>query len=112
MTRPPQAWLDNFQLKHLGRDTVGDYIAKRFSLCIYCVDCPRVIEWTPAELTNRFYQRPGLRIAELVPRLICTCKSTRIAVGPHYNRLTPSERPAPSPPPRVCEPLADVHVGG
>jgi hypothetical protein len=112
LTRPPRKWLDNFQLKHLGNDTVGSYIEKRFSLCIYCVDCPRVIEWTPAELTNRFYQRPGLRLAELVPRLVCTCKSARIAVGPHYNPLTPAERQALAPPPRVCEPLANGHIGG
>jgi len=92
LQRPPQKWLDGFQLKHLGADTVGDYIEKRFSLLIYCVDCPRVIEWPPAELTARFGERPGLRVADVASRLTCSCNSKRIAVGPRYNRLTSQER--------------------
>lgn len=92
LKRAPQKWLDNFRLKHLGHDTIGAYIQKRFSLLIYCVDCPRVIEWAPAELANRFGQRPDLRIADLATRLTCSCGSHSIAVGPRYNKLTPQER--------------------
>jgi len=29
---------------------VGSYIGRCFSLCMFCVECPRVIEWTPPEL--------------------------------------------------------------
>jgi hypothetical protein len=94
LKRPPQRWLDSFRIQDVGNDTVGSYIERRFSLCIFCVECPRVTEWAPAELANRYGERPGLRIADIATRLTCSCGSQRIAVGPRYNKLTEAERQA------------------
>jgi hypothetical protein len=45
------------------------------------------VEWTPPDLPARFPERLDLRIADLVPRLVCTgedgCGSHEIAVFPH-----------------------------
>lgn len=97
LKRPAQKWLDGFRLEHVGRDTVGSYIERRFSLCIFCVECPRVSEWMPAELAARFGERPGVTIADIVSRLTCACGSHKIAVGPRYNKFTGAERRATTP---------------
>ncbi len=87
LTRPPEKLLRRFEVRQIGDDTVGTYLSRGFSLGICCLDCPRVIEWTPPELARLFGTRPGLRIADLVPRLSCTgedgCGSHSVAVFPH-----------------------------
>lgn len=87
LRRPPAKAVQAFHVGQVGADTVGDYLAKGWSLAICCKACPRLIEWTSPDLARRFGERPGLRIADLVPRLTCAgedgCGSNEIAVFPH-----------------------------
>lgn len=87
ISRPPAKALQAFQAGQAGEDTILIYLMKGFSLGICCKDCPRLVEWTPHDLTQRFGDRLGVRIADLAPRLSCTgddgCGSRRIAVFPH-----------------------------
>lgn len=87
LKRPPDKLLQRFRIAEIGKDTVGDFLQKGFSLAICCRDCPRLIEWTPPQLQARFADRPGLGIADLASRLSCTgeggCGSHDIAVFPH-----------------------------
>jgi hypothetical protein len=85
--RPPEAAIRRFNASQVGDDTVGDYLAKGWSLGICCKACSRLTEWAPPVLVDRFGDRAGLRIADLVPRLACAgeggCGSREIAVFPH-----------------------------
>jgi hypothetical protein len=85
--RPPEAAIRRFHAGQVGADTVGDYLAKGWSLGICCKACPRLVEWTPPELKRRFGDGPDLRIADLAPRLACSgdggCGARDIAVFPH-----------------------------
>jgi len=87
-TRPPAKTLVRFHAGQVGDDTVRSYLTDGFSLAICCRECPRVVEWTPPELAEKFAKRLDLRIADLVPRLACTgedgCGSHDIAVFPHF----------------------------
>ena len=87
LKRPPQSLIDRFHVGQVGDDTIGTFLEKGFSLVICCQDCPRMIEWTPPQLAERYGEKPGLRIAELVPRLACKgeggCGSSHVAVFPH-----------------------------
>jgi len=84
---PPKKALKAFHVGQVGRDSVGDYLAKGWSLAICCKACERLVEWTPPELARRFADRPGTPIAALVERLSCAgetgCGSKEIAVFPH-----------------------------
>jgi hypothetical protein len=80
--------IERFHVGQVGDDTIRTLLEKSFSLAICCKDCPRLIEWTPPELEQRFGNRVGLRLADLVPRLTCTgddgCGSHEIAVYPNF----------------------------
>jgi len=87
LRRPPAAALQRFHPGQAGADTVQDYLATGWSLAICCKACPRLVEWTPPELLERFGDRLGLRISDLASRLSCTgeggCGSDDVAVFPH-----------------------------
>ncbi len=87
LKRPPAKLLLRFHIGQIGNDTVRTYLTKGWSLAICCKDCPRLIEWTPAELERRFGERLDLRIADIAKRLTCSgdegCGSRDIAVFPH-----------------------------
>lgn len=84
---PPKRALQAFQVGQVGDDTVGDYLAKGWSLAICCKACERLVEWTPPELARRYGDRPKVRIAAIAERLSCAgeagCGSKEIAVFPH-----------------------------
>ena len=87
-TRPPAKTLVRFHAGQVGDDTVRSYLTDGFSLAICCRECPRVVEWTPPELAEKFAKHLDLRIADLVPLLACIgeegCGSHDIAVFPHF----------------------------
>lgn len=87
LKRPGAKLLSRFRLDDIKDDTVRVFLTKGFSLAICCRDCPRMIEWTPADLERRFGHVLDLRIADLAPRLSCSaedgCGSHDIAVFPH-----------------------------
>lgn len=87
LKRPTAKLLSRFRADQMHDDTVRVFLEKGFSLAICCRDCPRLIEWTPWDLEQRFGHRLDLRIADLAPRLACTgdegCGSRDIAVFPH-----------------------------
>lgn len=91
LKRPPAKLLRRFDAGQIGDDTVRTFLMKGFSLAICCRDCPRLIEWTPPELAERFASKLDLRIADLAARLTCTgeggCASHDIAVFPHLYDL-------------------------
>lgn len=102
LQRPPAKWLRMFDVGQVGDDTVRTFLTNGWSLAICCRDCPRLIEWTPPELLERFGSRPDLRIADLAPRLTCAgeggCGSHSIAVFPHLYDQPWSWPPAPAGP--------------
>ncbi len=87
LKRPDAKFILRFHAGQVGPDTISTYLEKGWSLAICCKDCPRTIEWTPAELQRRFGDRRELKIADLVSRLACTgldgCGSHEVAVFPH-----------------------------
>jgi hypothetical protein len=88
LTRPADHLLRRFSVAAIGQDTVQTFLEKGFSLAICCGACPRVVEWTPPELEQRFGARLGLRIADVAARLSCTgdegCGAKEVAVFPHF----------------------------
>jgi hypothetical protein len=88
LKRPPKKLLQNFDLDKIDRDdTIRAYLERGYSLAICCKDCPRLIEWTPPDLEQRFGERLDLRIRDLAARLTCAgevgCGSRNVAVYPH-----------------------------
>ena len=87
LTRPAPHLLKRFHLGQVGNDTIETFLTKGYSLAICCRDCPRLTEWTPPDLVEKFGDRTKLRIADLGARFICTgeggCGSHDIAVFPH-----------------------------
>ncbi len=100
LKRPPDALIRRFHLGQVGADTVGTFLTKGYSLAICCRACPRLIEWTPEDLLEKFGQRTQLKIADIASRLSCSgdegCGSKDVAVFPHlYDgpwSWTPPER--------------------
>ena len=86
LKRPADHLIRRFDVAMVGDRTIGMLLEKGFSLIICCKDCPRMVEWTPPELQQRFANRPNLKLADLVPRLSCTgeegCGSQEVAVFP------------------------------
>ncbi|HZL00278.1 MAG TPA: hypothetical protein VFC47_10275, partial [Caulobacteraceae bacterium] len=72
LKRPPATLLQRFHIGQVGNDTVQTFLENGYSLAICCRDCPRLIEWTPPELQERFGSRLDLRIADVARRLSCT----------------------------------------
>ena len=87
LQRPSAKAIASFRVGMVGADTVRTFLTKGYSLAIFCKDCPRMVEWTPPSLLQRFGDRLDLRIADLVPRLSCSgadgCGAKEVAVGPH-----------------------------
>jgi hypothetical protein len=85
LERPPKHLLKTFKVWQIGKDTVETYLRRGYSLAICCQDCPRMQEWTPPELEQRFPLT--LKIADLAERLSCKgesgCGSKDVAVFPH-----------------------------
>ena len=65
MKRPAQKLIDHFRLDMIGDDRVEDYLRKEWSLIICCKGCPRMIEWAPQDLKDRFGERPEVKIADI-----------------------------------------------
>lgn len=87
LKRPDQHLIDRFDVWQVKDRTIGCLVAKGFSLAICCKRCPRMIEWTPQDLLDKFATKLDLPLADLVPRLACTgedgCGSKDVAVFPH-----------------------------
>ena len=87
LKRPPEALIRRFHLAQVGTDTVRTFLMKGYSLAICCRECPRLIEWTPQDLLEKFGDRTHLRIADIAVRLSCTgeegCGAKDVAVFPH-----------------------------
>jgi hypothetical protein len=68
-------------------DTIGLYLRNGWSLAVCCMDCPRITEWTPPMLAERFAGKLNVTIGDLVGRVACKgeggCKSKNIALFPH-----------------------------
>jgi hypothetical protein len=68
------------------KETISSYLEGGFSLCLCCLDCPRIVRWTPPELTERFAGKLDTTIADLVGRVACRgeggCRSKNIALFP------------------------------
>jgi hypothetical protein len=69
LKRPPAHLLRSFRLGQIGDDTVRTYLANGWSLAICCRNCPRLIEWTPPQLEEKFGDRVNLRIADIAQRV-------------------------------------------
>lgn len=69
------------------RDTIRLYLENGWSLAVCCCDCPRIVEWTPPELAERFAGKLETTIGSLVRRVACKgdggCGSKAIALFPH-----------------------------
>lgn len=87
LERPDQHLIDRFDLWQVRGRTIRRLVAKGFSLAICCKRCPRMIEWTPQDLLDKFGAQLDLPLTDLVPRLSCTgaegCGSKEVAVFPH-----------------------------
>lgn len=87
LKRPTAKQLARFRIEDAGQDTVGLYLARGWSLAICCRACPRLAEWTPPELEQRFGDRLDARIADIGAWLSCRgdggCGSRDVAVFPH-----------------------------
>jgi hypothetical protein len=100
--RPTPGELLKWRVWHLKDDTVRYYLAKGFSLVLCCRNCPRMVEWTPPQLFERFGNKLDLRLQNLMPRLSCSraqggCGATDIAAIPHlYDALDWTWPPAAS----------------
>ncbi len=87
LQRPPEQLVRRFHLGQVGTDTVRTFLTKGYSLAICCRECPRLIEWTPEDLLEKFGDRTHVKIADIAARLSCAgeegCGSTDVAVFPH-----------------------------
>ena len=84
LTRPAPHLLKRFHLGQVGNDTIETFLTKGYSLAICCRDCPRLIEWTPPDLAEKFGDRIKLRIADLGARFTCTGEGMRF---PRYRSV-------------------------
>ena len=86
LERPADRLIQKFEVWQVKDRTIRGLLDKGFSLAICCKACPRMIEWTPPELLQKFETKLDLRLADLVPRLSCSgdegCGSKEVAVFP------------------------------
>lgn len=91
LRRPSADELKRYRYSDAGRDTVRTFLTQAYSLAICCRACPRLSEWTPPDLLQRFGSKLDVRIADIAQRLSCTgdggCGSKDIAVFPHLYDL-------------------------
>lgn len=87
LKRPAEKLILRFDVWQVKDRTIRSYLEKGFSLAICCKHCPRMIEWTPPQLFQKFDGKLDLQLADLVPRLSCSgdagCGSKEVAVFPH-----------------------------
>jgi hypothetical protein len=87
LKRPADALIRRFHLGQVGTDTVETFLTKGYSLALCCRQCPRLIEWTPQDLLEKFGERTQVKIADIAARLSCAgdegCGSKDVAVFPH-----------------------------
>jgi hypothetical protein len=85
--RPPEKLISRAHAGQAGSDTLSTYLENGWSLGTACKACPRLVEWTPPDLLERFGDRLELKIADLGRRLSCSgpegCGSQDMAVFPH-----------------------------
>jgi hypothetical protein len=100
LKRPDDRLLRKFRLGQIGSDTVRLYLERGYSLAICCVNCPRLMEWTPPELLRRYGKSPDVKIADIASRLVCSdtteCGSRNVAVFPHIYDEPWTWPPAPA----------------
>jgi hypothetical protein len=64
LKRPPERMLERFRVDpQMRSDTIRLYLEKGWSLAVCCRDCPRIVEWTPPQLAERFADKLDLSIA-------------------------------------------------
>ncbi|MFC5343410.1 hypothetical protein ACETK8_20420 (plasmid) [Brevundimonas staleyi] len=87
LERPAERLIQKFDVWQVKDRSIRSLLAKGYSLAICCKQCPRMIEWTPQELLQKFEGKLDVQLADLVPRLSCTgeegCGSREVAVFPH-----------------------------
>lgn len=88
LKRPPahllrKARADTAEMR---KDTVRTYLQNGWSLTICCLDCPRIVQWTPPELERRLADKLDASIADIAARAVCAppegCGSHDIALYP------------------------------
>lgn len=88
LKRPSQKMLNAFRIGMVGRDTVRTLLENNFALVICCKHCPRMTEWTPPALAERYGEKVDIPLADLVPRLSCSgdegCGTREIAIFPNF----------------------------
>ena len=88
LERPEDRLIQRFDVGQVKGKTIRGLLEKGFSLAICCRACPRLVEWTPPQLLERFGETLDLRLVDLVPRLACSgdegCGSRDVAVFPHF----------------------------
>ena len=88
LERPPEKMLQRFRFDmDMPRDTIRLYLEKGWSLAVCCCDCPRIVEWTPPDLAERFAGKLDTTIAAVLARVACKgeggCGSKNVALFPH-----------------------------
>ena len=88
LKRPEARLLRQVRLdRQMQRDTIRTFLENGWSLAVCCCDCPRIVEWTPSDLAERFDGKFDTTIADLVGRVACKgdggCGSKNIALFPH-----------------------------
>jgi hypothetical protein len=88
LRRPTKAQLaQGLTGKAMFVDTIRLYLRNGWSLAVCCMDCPRIVEWTPPVLAERFDGKLDTTIGDLVGRVACKgeggCGSRNIALFPH-----------------------------
>lgn len=85
----PKAMLRVFRFdRRMAGDTIQLYLENNCSVAVCCRDCGRLVELTPPDMAERFPDRLGLTMADLMAKLTCNkdhggCGSRDIAIWPH-----------------------------
>jgi len=93
LKRPEDKAIRSFKPWMVGDDTIGTLLDEGWSLGICCRACGRTVECKPQWLADRFGDRRGLRLADLLPRLACAppngCGSHDVAIFPYCEPAAP-----------------------
>lgn len=86
--RPPKRMIDAFRPAMIQDDDIAWLVRRGMSLVICCRNCPRMVEWTPADLAGRFAGKGGVKLRALHPRLSCSgpdgCGAGDVALFPWF----------------------------
>jgi hypothetical protein len=98
--RPPAKQIRSFRPSMIGDDTIATLLENGWSLGVCCRNCPRVVEWKPEWIEERFGDQPNLKLAHLQPRLQCDetagCGARDMVIFP-YREKAPPKRKAEGP---------------